>query len=212
MEAERRFLTILFCDLVGSTRIVEKLDPEDARDVMLRYQDAVAGSVTRYSGHVTKYLGDGVLAYFGWPTAHEDQAERAVRAGLEALAAVRSVTQPDGTALEARVGIATGLVVVGDLIGASGRESSAVAGHTPNLAARLQQEAEPGQLLIGESTLRLVGGAFVTQDLGEVRLKGVEQPVRLHRVLAGRVRFRRSRHRQVSSGAGSGRGGQQIAQ
>jgi class 3 adenylate cyclase/tetratricopeptide (TPR) repeat protein/ABC-type transport system involved in cytochrome c biogenesis ATPase subunit len=186
MEAERRFLTILFCDLVGSTRIVEKLDPEDARDVMRRYQDAVAGSVTRYSGHVAKYLGDGVLAYFGWPTAHEDQAERAVRAGLEALAAVRSVTQPDGTALEARVGIATDLVVVGDLIGASGRESSAVAGHTPNLAARLQQEAEPGQLLIGESTLRLVGGAFVTQDLGEVRLKGVEQPVRLHRVLAER--------------------------
>ena len=185
-EAERRLLTILFCDLVGSTRIIEKLDPEDARDVLRRFQDVVAGSITRYSGHVAKYLGDGVLAYFGWPTAHEDQAEWAVRAGLEALDAVRSVTLPNGIALEARAGIATGVVVVGDLIGTSGRETSAVAGHTPNLAARLQQEAEPGQLLIGEGTVRLVGGVFVTEDLGERHLKGVEQPVRLYRVVAER--------------------------
>jgi class 3 adenylate cyclase/tetratricopeptide (TPR) repeat protein len=185
-EAERRLLTILFCDLVGSSHLIEKLDPEDARDVLRRYQDAVAGSITRYGGHVAKYLGDGILAYFGWPTAHEDQAERAVRAGLEALAAVRSVVPPEQAPLEARVGIATGWVVVGDLIGTSGCETSAVAGHTPNLAARLQQKAEPGQLLVSEATLRLVGGAFATEDIGQTHLKGIEQPVRLYRIVAER--------------------------
>ena len=185
-EAERRLLTVLFCDLVGSTALIQELDPEDARDILRRYQDAVAGSVTRYGGHVAKYLGDGVLAYFGWPTAHEDHADRAVRAGLEALAAVRLIALPEQAPLDARVGIATGRVVVGDLIGTSGRETSAVAGHTPNLAARLQQKAEPGQLLVAEATLRLVGGAFVTEDLGEAHLKGVQQPVRIHRIVAER--------------------------
>lgn len=182
-EAERRQLTILFCDLVGSTDLIQKLDPEDARDVLCRYQDAVASSVTRYGGHVAQYLGDGVLAYFGWPTAHEDQAERAVRAGLEALAAVNSVALPEQAPLRARVGIATGRVVVGDI--ASGRETSAT-GHTPNLAARIQQEAQPGQLLVADATLQLIGGAFVTEELGEVQLKGIERPVRLHRIVAER--------------------------
>jgi class 3 adenylate cyclase len=185
-EAEHRLLTVLFCDLVGSTALIQELDPEDARDILRRYQDAVAGSVTRYGGHVAKYLGDGVLAYFGWPTAHEDHADRAVRAGLEALAAVRLIALPEQAPLDARVGIATGRVVVGDLIGISGRETSAVAGHTPNLAARLQQKAEPGQLLVAEATLRLVGGAFVTEDLGEAHLKGVQQPVRIQRIVAER--------------------------
>jgi class 3 adenylate cyclase/tetratricopeptide (TPR) repeat protein len=181
--AERRLLTVLFCDLVGSTSLIQQLDPEDARDLLSRYQDAVAGSVTRYGGHVAQFLGDGVLAYFGWPTAHEDHAERAVRAGLDALAAVRSVALPEQDPLRARVGIATGRVVVGDL--ASGREMSAT-GHTLNLAARLQQEAEPSQLLVTEATLRLIGETFVTEDVREAHLKGIEQPVRLYRIVAER--------------------------
>lgn len=183
VDAERRLLTVMFCDLVGSTPLIQRLDPEDARDVLRLYQDAVAASVTRYGGHVAQYLGDGVLAYFGWPTAHEDQAERAVRAGLEALIEVRAIALPERAPLRARVGIATGRVVVGDL--ASGREPSAT-GHTPNLAARLQQEAHPDQLLVAESTLQLIGGAFVTEELGQVHLKGIEQPVRLHRIVAER--------------------------
>jgi len=186
MEAEHRLLTVLFCDLVGSTALAQKLDPEDLRDVLRRYQDAVAGSVTRYGGHVAKYLGDGVLAFFGWPTAHEDQAERAVRAGLETLTAVRAIEAPGQASLGARVGIATGQVVVGDLVGARGRERSAVAGHTPNLAARIQQEAEPSELLVAEATLRLLGEAFATEDLGDTHLKGVEQGVRLYRIVAER--------------------------
>jgi len=171
-EAERRYLTVMFCDLVGSTALSQQLDPEDLRDVMRRYQDAVAGAVTRYGGHVAKYLGDGVLAYFGWPQAYEDQAERAVRAGLDAVGAVASVQMADNVALAARVGIATGQVVVGDLVGESGRDAEAVTGETPNLAARLQGVAEPGQVVIGEATHRLVGQVFAVEDLGGHELKG----------------------------------------
>jgi class 3 adenylate cyclase/tetratricopeptide (TPR) repeat protein len=189
-DAERRLLTVLFCDLVGSTALSQKLDPEEVRDLLSRYQDAAAGSVTRYGGHVAKYLGDGVLAYFGWPMAHEDQAERAVRAGLEAMAAVHSVTVAAHGPLEARVGIATGQVVVGDLIGTSGREYSAVAGHTPNLAHRLQEKAEPGQIIIAEATRRLIGETFVVEDLKAFNLKGIDQTVRAFRIL---------RERQVDS-------------
>ncbi|MHA1152784.1 MAG: adenylate/guanylate cyclase domain-containing protein, partial [Alphaproteobacteria bacterium] len=147
--AERRQLTVMFCDLVGSTELSRRLDPEDLRDVMRRYQDAVVGAVTRYEGYVAKFLGDGVLAYFGWPQAHEDQAERAVRAGLDAVAAVARLELDDNVALEARVGIATGRVVVGDLVGEAATETEAVAGETPNLAARLQGVAAPGQVVIG---------------------------------------------------------------
>ncbi len=141
-QAERRQLTVLFCDLVGSTELSHRLDPEDMRDLMRRYQDAVSGAVNRYEGHVAKFLGDGVLAYFGWPQAHEDQAERAVHAGLDAIARTAGLSA-EGAALAARVGIASGLVVVGDLSG----ESDAVTGETPNLAARLQAIAKPGQAL-----------------------------------------------------------------
>ncbi len=154
-EAERRQLTVMFCDLVGSTELSTRLDPEDLREIMRRYQDAVAGAVTRYGGHVAKYLGDGMLAYFGWPQAHEDQAERAVRAGLDAVEAVSDVQVADKRALEARIGIATGQVVVGDLVGESDRDREAVSGETPNLAARLQGVAEPGQVVIGKATHRL---------------------------------------------------------
>ena len=177
-EAERRQLTVMFCDLVGSTELSRKLDPEDLRGVMACYQDAVAGAITRYGGHVAKYLGDGVLAYFGWPRAWEDQAERAVRAGLDAVSAVNDVQGADDRALQARVGIATGQVVVGDLVGESGRDTEAVTGETPNLAARLQQVAVPGQVVVGEATHRLVGQTFTVDDLGSHELKGFDDLVR----------------------------------
>ena len=176
--AERRQLTVMFCDLVGSTALSRQLDPEDLRDVMRRYQDAVAGAVSRYGGHVAKYLGDGVLAYFGWPQAYEDQAERAVRAGMDAIAAVAAVRLNEDAALAARLGIATGQVVVGDLVGESGRDAEAVTGETPNLAARLQGVAEPGQVIISEGTLRLVRQAFTVDDLGDHDLKGFDDTVR----------------------------------
>ncbi len=175
--AERRQLTVMFCDLVGSTALSRQLDPEDLRDVMRRYQDAVAGAVVRYGGYVAKYLGDGVLAYFGWPQAYEDQAERAVRAGLDAVVAVNNVPVGDGNALEARVGISTGQVVVGDLVGESGRDAEAVTGETPNLAARLQGVAEPSQVVVGEATRQLIDLAFTVGDPGTHNLKGFDDGV-----------------------------------
>jgi class 3 adenylate cyclase len=182
-EAEYRLLSVLFCDLVGSTELSQRLNPEDMRDLMARYHDAVTGAVTRYGGHVAKYLGDGVLAFFGWPLAYEDQAERAVRAGLEALAAVQVIRLPDRATVSARAGIATGQVVVGDLIGASGREEGAVAGETPNLAARIQAAAEPGQLLVAAATRKLISGSFELEDRGKQQLKGFKQPVSVFRIL-----------------------------
>jgi len=188
-EADRRQLTVLFCDLVGSTALSRQLDPEDLRRVMRRYQDAVSVAVGRYGGHVAKYLGDGVLVYFGWPQAQEDQAERAVRTGLDAVQAVAAIDISDidpGQVLGARVGIATGQVVVGDLVGESGRDAEAVSGETPNLAARLQQIAEPGQVVIGETTHRLLGQAFTVADLGGTTLKGFDDPIQAWRVEAER--------------------------
>jgi class 3 adenylate cyclase len=181
-SAERRQLTVMFCDLVGSTALSRQLDPEDLRDVMRRYQDAVAGAVTRYGGHVAKYLGDGVLAYFGWPQAYEDQAERAVRAGLDATMAVAALVDADGERLAARVGVATGQVVVGDLVGEVGRDAAAVSGETPNLAARLQQIARPGGVVIGAVTHRLVRGSFEMEDPDTHDLKGFEDPVQTWRI------------------------------
>ncbi|MFL5332596.1 MAG: adenylate/guanylate cyclase domain-containing protein, partial [Geminicoccaceae bacterium] len=141
--AERRQLTVMFVDLVGSTALSAGLDPEDMREVLRAYLDAVADGTARFEGLVARFLGDGVLAYFGWPKAHEDDAERAVRAGLDVLSAVRRLRTPDGVPLAARAGIATGLVVVGDLIGQTAAQEQAVVGDTPNLAARLQTMAEP---------------------------------------------------------------------
>ena len=182
-EAERRQLTVMFCDLVGSTALSQRLDPEDLREVMRRYQDAAAGAITRYEGYVAKFLGDGVLAYFGWPQAHEDQAERAVRAGLDAVAAVSKLKLDDNVALQARVGIATGLVVVGDLVGETAKDAEAVAGETPNLAARLQGVAAPGQVVIGATTRLLIGETFDLADLGAHELKGFAEPVHAWHVL-----------------------------
>ncbi len=184
--AERRQLTVMFCDLVGSTELSRQLDPEDLRDVMRRYQDAVAGAVTRYGGYVAKYLGDGVLAYFGWPQAFEDQAERAVRAGLHAVEAVSALKATEDSLLSARVGIATGQVVVGDLVGESGLDAEAVSGETPNLAARLQDAAGPGQCAIDDATRQLVAQAYHVEDVGSHDLKGFEDAVQIWKI-AGEV-------------------------
>jgi class 3 adenylate cyclase/predicted ATPase len=197
--ADRRQLAVMFCDLVGSTALSRQLDPEDLRDIIRRYQDAVASTVMRYGGHVAKYLGDGVLVYFGWPQAFEDQAERAVRAGLDAVKAVNGITSGDSGRLEARVGIATGQVVVGDLVGDSGRDAEAVTGETPNLAARLQGEAETSQVVISGSTRDLVGATFELADLGPRTLKGYDEPVPAWRV----VQESRVEDRFESTGAGA---------
>jgi class 3 adenylate cyclase/tetratricopeptide (TPR) repeat protein len=182
-EAERRQLTVMFCDMVGSTALSQRLDPEDLREMMRRYQDAAAGAITRYEGYVARFVGDGVLAYFGWPQAHEDQAERAVRAGLDAVAAVARLKLDDNVTLQARVGIATGQVVVGDLVGEVATDVEAVSGESPNLAARLQGLAAPGQVVIGATTRLLIGENFELTDLGAHELKGFAEPVRAWRVL-----------------------------
>ena len=176
-DVERRQLTVMFCDLVGSTEISTRLDPEDLRELMRRYQDTVAGVVARFEGHVAKFLGDGVLAFFGWPRAYEDQAERAIRSGLAAVEAVANLKINDGQVLRARVGIATGQVVIGDIVGDVAMEADAIAGTTPNLAARLESVAAPEQVVIGEDTRRLVGQQFSLDNLGEQELKGFGQPV-----------------------------------
>jgi class 3 adenylate cyclase len=155
-RAERRQVTVMFSDLVGSTALSARMDPEDLREVIGAYQKCVAKTVLRFGGYVAKYMGDGVLVYFGYPLAHEDDAERAVRAGLELVAAVSNLKTH--ATLQTRVGIATGLVVVGDLIGSGASHEQAVVGETPNLAARLQGIAEANTVVIAESTRKLLGG------------------------------------------------------
>ena len=175
-RAERRQVTVMFSDLVGSTALSARMDPEDLREVITGYQNCVAGTVRRFGGFLAKYMGDGVLVYFGYPQAHEDDAERAVRAGLELIAAVGALKTH--ATLQTRVGIATGLVVVGDLIGSGASQEQAIVGETPNLAARLQGVAEPNSVVIAESTRKLVGNLFELEDLGAQNLKGIEGPVR----------------------------------
>ena len=174
--AERRQVTVMFSDLVGSTALSARMDPEDLREVISAYQKCVAETVQRFGGFVAKYMGDGVLVYFGYPQAHEDDAERAVRAGLELVAAVGALKTH--APLQTRVGIATGLVVVGDLIGSGASQEQAIVGETPNLAARLQGVAEPNSVVIAESTRKLVGNLFELEDLGAQDLKGIAGPVR----------------------------------
>lgn len=182
-EAERRQLTVMFIDLVGSTELSQRLDPEEMRSVLRAYQSAVSAEIARYEGYVAKLMGDGVLAYFGWPTAHEDDAERAVRAGLAAATATARLTTPSGNSLSARIGIATGLVVVGDLIGEGSAQEEAVVGETPNLAARLQAMAEPDTVVIAGGTHRLVVGLFEMVDLGLQRLRGFATHVSAWRII-----------------------------
>ncbi len=174
--AERRQVTVMFADLVGSTALSARMDPEDLREVISAYRTCVAETVQRFAGFVAKYMGDGVLVYFGYPQAHEDDAERAVRAGLELVAAVGGLKTH--APLQTRVGIATGLVVVGDLIGSGASQERAIVGETPNLAARLQGIAEPNSVVIAESTRKLVGILFELEDIGSQELKGIAGPVR----------------------------------
>jgi class 3 adenylate cyclase/predicted ATPase len=180
--AERRQLTVMFCDLVGSTELASRLDPEDLREVVAAYQRAVAEVVVGFDGFVAKYMGDGVLAYFGYPRAHEDDAEHAVRAGLGVIDAVRRL-DVESVKLQARVGIATGLVVVGDLIGEGSAREQSVVGETPNLAARLQALAEPNAVVIAADTHRLVGNLFEYRDLGAFEVKGLAAPMPTWQVL-----------------------------
>jgi class 3 adenylate cyclase len=181
--AERRQLTVMFCDLVGSTALSTRLDPEDLRFVIGAYHRCVAETVARSDGFVAKYIGDGVLAYFGYPRAHEHDAERAVRSGLTVVEAVPKLDTPARVPLRARVGVATGVVVVGDLIGAGAAQEQAVVGETPNLAARLQALAEPGAVVIEARTRRLTGGLFDYRDLGTTALKGFAENVPAWQVL-----------------------------
>jgi class 3 adenylate cyclase len=174
--AERRQVTVMFSDLVGSTAISVRMDPEDFREIISAYQKCVARVVERFGGFVAKYMGDGVLIYFGYPQAHEDDAERAVRAGLELVQTVGALNS--SAPLQTRVGIATGLVVVGDLIGSGAAQEQAAVGETPNVAARLQSIAEPNTVVVAESTRRLLGSLFDLQDLGAQNLKGIGGPVR----------------------------------
>jgi predicted ATPase/class 3 adenylate cyclase len=180
--AERRQLTVMFCDLVGSTALSSRFDPEDLREIIAAYHRAVAEIVARSGGFVSRYMGDGVLVYFGYPQAHEDDAERAVRAGLSAIDAV-SRLDVNSVKLQARVGIATGLVIVGDLIGEGAAQEQSVVGETPNLAARLQNLAEPDTVVIAASTRRLLGELFEYRDLGAVEIKGFAAPVPAWQVL-----------------------------
>ena len=166
----------MFSDLVGSTALSARMDPEDLREVISAYQKCVAETVQRFGGFVAKYMGDGVLVYFGYPHAHEDDAERAVRAGLELVAAVGALTTH--APLQTRVGIATGLVVIGDLIGSGASQEQGIVGETPNLAARLQGVAEPNSVVIAEATRKLLGNLFELDDLGKKDLKGIAGPVR----------------------------------
>ncbi len=186
-EAERRQLTVMFCDLVGSTELSTKLDPEDLRDVITSFQDKCREAIQRYAGFIARYMGDGILVYFGYPQAHEDDAERAVRAGLDVVGSMADlnteVGKAHGVVLAVRIGIATGPVVVGDIIGEGAAEEAAVVGETPNRAARLQGMAEPDQLVIGPMTRRLLGDRFELKDLGQHELKGIAEPVRAWRVV-----------------------------
>jgi class 3 adenylate cyclase len=166
----------MFADLVGSTALSARMDREDLREVISAYQKCVAETVQRFGGFVAKFMGDGVLVYFGYPQAHEDDAERAVRAGLELIAAVTSLKAP--VSLQTRVGIATGLVVFGDLIGAGEAQEPGIVGETPNLAARLRGIAEPNSVVIAEATPKLLGNLFELQDLEGQELKGIAHPVR----------------------------------
>ena len=182
-EAERRQLTVMFADLVGSTALSARLDPEELRDIIGAYHRRCAEVITSSGGFVAKYLGDGVLAYFGYPQAHEEDAERAVRAGLALIEAVAKLDAGQATSLRVRVGIATGLVVVGDLLGEGAAQEQAVIGETPNLAARLQGLAEPNTVVIADNTRRMLGGLFDYRDLGTLPVAGIDYPVHVWRVL-----------------------------
>src|SRR6266849_1020158 len=189
-EAERRQLTVMFCDLVGSTALSTAMDPEDLRDVIASFQTRCTEAIRRYDGFVAKFMGDGILAYFGYPRAHEDEAERSARAGLDIVAAMAelnaAVPRPPGVELAVRIGIASGPVIVGDQIGEGTASETAVVGETPNLAARLQALAQPNQIVVSAATRAMLGDHFDLDDLGAYELKGFAEPVPVWRILSAR--------------------------
>ena len=179
-RAERRQLTVMFCDLVGSTALSERFDPEDMRDLLTAYRQVCASAINRFGGFVARYIGDGILVYFGYPQAHEYDAEHSVRAGLEI---VQNLSGLNEARLEVRIGIATGTVVVGDIVGEGTQEHDAVVGPAPNLASRLISLAEPGQIVVAESTHQFLLDLFECRDLGATNLKGFAEPVRAWHLL-----------------------------
>jgi len=189
-DAERRQLTVMFCDLVGSTALSTGMDSEDLRDVIASFQNRCSAAMRRYDGFVAKYMGDGILVYFGYPRAHEGEAERSVRAGLDIVDAMaelnNAVPRPPGVELAVRIGIATGPVIVGDQIGEGTASETAVVGETPNLAARLQGLAQPNQIVVSAATRAMLGDHFDLEDLGASELKGFAEPVPAWRVLSAR--------------------------
>src|ERR1700730_7951873 len=189
-QAERRQLTVMFCDLVGSTALSTGMDPEDLRDVIASYQSRCSAAIRRYDGFVAKYMGDGILVYFGYPRAHEDEAERSVRASLDVVEAMAELNaaapRPPGVELAVRIGIATGPVIVGDQIGEGTASETAGVGETPNVAARLQALAQPNQIVVSSATRAMLGDHFDLEDLGASELKGFAEPVPAWRVLAAR--------------------------
>ena len=199
-EAERRQITVMFCDLVGSTALSESVDPEKYREIITNYRSATAAVIKYFSGYIATYMGDGLLVYFGYPQAHEDDAERAVRTGLAIVEAVSKLTSFDNQPLRVRIGISTGIVVAGDVIGEGTSEERAVLGDTPNLAARLQGVANPDEIVISESTRRLLGRLFSVVALGEHRLKGISAPVKPYKVNSERLSETRftANHSQIS--------------
>jgi class 3 adenylate cyclase/ABC-type transport system involved in cytochrome c biogenesis ATPase subunit/tetratricopeptide (TPR) repeat protein len=197
-DAERRHLTVMFVDLVDSTGMASGADPEDMRDVITGYQNTVAGVIARHEGFVAKFMGDGVLCYFGWPNASEDDTERAVRAGLGTISSVKKIRAPNGTPLATRIGIATGVVIVGDMIGSGATQEAAVVGETPNLAARLQGVARPDQIVVPEESLNLLGNVFALEPLGAHDLKGISDPVTAFGVIGENTRESRFEARHSS--------------
>jgi class 3 adenylate cyclase len=181
-DAERRQLTVMFCDLVGSTTLSTQLDPEEMSNILGAFQKACVSAVARFGGSIAKYMGDGALVYFGYPEAHEDDAERAVRAGLALIEAMTAMRLSVSIRPQVRVGIATGLVVVGELIGEGAAQERVAVGETLNLAARIQAVASPDSVMVPELTRRLAGAAFDYEDLGLHELKGIPEAARLWRV------------------------------
>jgi Adenylate cyclase, family 3 (some proteins contain HAMP domain) len=186
-EGERRQLTVLFCDLVGSTALAVQLDPEDLSAVIRRFQGTCAAIIKQGGGHIARYMGDGILAYFGYPQAHEDDAESAVRAGLDLVAKVGQLLLPSHDPLQIRVGIATGVVIVGESIGEGSSREQAAVGETPNLASRLQSVAPPNTVVVSASTRRILGEIFVFEDLKSIELKGISGLVKAWRVSGERA-------------------------
>ena len=198
-DAERRHLTVMFCDLVGSTALSLRFDPEDLSDIVRSYQDTCAGVVARFDGYIARHMGDGMLVYFGYPRAHEDDAERALHAGLEIITHVHQLEPRADLSLQTRIGVATGLVVVGESVGEDSAKEQVVMGETPNLAARLQGVAEPDQLVVADSTRQLCGNVFDFRNLGEQSLKGFAASVSTFAVSGERALESRFDARQSQS-------------